>query len=64
MLVVAEDGYIMLFEGEEHVMVEWYGRTRADSGTGELEGLTGTMTITIADGKHTYDFDYMLAPGR
>jgi hypothetical protein len=35
-----------------------------DSGTGELEGLTGTMTITIADGKHTYDFDYMLAPGR
>src|SRR5688500_2033142 len=35
-----------------------------DSGTGELEGLTGTMTITIHDGKHTYDFDYMLAPGR
>ncbi len=32
-----------------------------DSGTGELVGLTGTFTITIAaDGKHTYDFDYTL----
>src|ERR1022692_3743197 len=29
-----------------------------DSGTGELVGLTGTMTITIADGKHSYDFEY------
>jgi hypothetical protein len=29
-----------------------------DSGTGELAGLTGTMTITIADGKHFYDFEY------
>jgi hypothetical protein len=31
-----------------------------DSGTGELAGLTGRMTITIADGKHSYDFDYTL----
>jgi hypothetical protein len=32
-----------------------------DSGTGELTGLTGTFTITIApDGKHTYTFDYTL----
>jgi hypothetical protein len=32
-----------------------------DSGTGELVGLTGTFTITIAaDGKHIYDFDYTL----
>jgi hypothetical protein len=32
-----------------------------DSGTGELVGLTGTFTIHIAaDGKHTYDFEYML----
>lgn len=31
------------------------------SGTGELAGLTGTMTITIdPDGKHTYDFAYAL----
>jgi hypothetical protein len=33
-----------------------------DSGTGELEGLTGTMNIIIADGKHSYEFDYSL-PG-
>lgn len=31
-----------------------------DSGTGELEGLTGEMTINIAAGKHSYDFAYSL----
>jgi Protein of unknown function (DUF3224) len=31
-----------------------------DSGTGELVGLEGTMTIVIADGKHNYDFAYSL----
>ncbi len=31
-----------------------------DSGTGELVGLTGTMNITITDGKHDYDFEYTL----
>jgi hypothetical protein len=31
-----------------------------DSGTGELAGLTGRMAITIADGRHSYDFDYAL----
>ena len=38
-----------------------------DSGTGALEGLEGTMAITIADGKHSYTFDYTLghdAPAR
>ena len=29
-----------------------------DSGTGELKGISGTMTIRIADGKHFYEFDY------
>ena len=33
-----------------------------DSGTGELVGLAGKMTIKIADGKHFYEFDYTL-PG-
>lgn len=33
-----------------------------DSGTEQLEGIAGTMTITIADGKHFYDLDYTL-PG-
>ena len=32
-----------------------------DSGTGELKGLTGKMTINIAaDGKHSYDLEYTL----
>jgi hypothetical protein len=32
-----------------------------DSGTGELKGLAGKMTINIVDGKHFYEFDYTLA---
>ena len=32
-----------------------------DSGTGELEGLTGAMSIEIVNGKHSYVFDYALA---
>ena len=31
-----------------------------DSGGGELAGLTGTMQIVIADGRHSYAFDYTL----
>jgi hypothetical protein len=31
-----------------------------DSGTGELVGLTGRMTIDVADGKHSYNFDYTI----
>jgi uncharacterized protein DUF3224 len=34
-----------------------------DSGTGQLAGLAGKMTIDIADGKHFYTFEYMLADG-
>jgi len=33
-----------------------------DSGTGQLTGLAGKMTINIADGKHSYEFDYSFAP--
>ena len=34
-----------------------------DSGTGELKGITGSMTIKIeADGKHFYEFDYTIEP--
>ena len=32
-----------------------------DSGTGELAGLAGTMSIQIADGKHSYELDYTLS---
>lgn len=31
-----------------------------DSGAGELAGIAGTMTITIVDGAHTYEFAYTL----
>jgi len=31
-----------------------------DSGTGQLVGLTGTISIQITDGKHSYDFAYTL----
>jgi len=31
-----------------------------DSGTGQLVGLAGKMTIHIVDGKHLYDFEYTL----
>ena len=34
-----------------------------DSGTGELKGLTGNMTIDVSDGKHYYEFDYLIEDG-
>ncbi len=33
-----------------------------DSGTGELTGLTGTLSIDIRDGQHCYALDYALPP--
>jgi hypothetical protein len=33
-----------------------------DSGTGQLAGISGKLMIIIADGKHSYDFDYTLEP--
>jgi hypothetical protein len=35
-----------------------------DSGTDQLIGLVGTMTINIAEGKHSYDFEYTIADAR
>ena len=35
-----------------------------DSGVGELEGLTGTMSIEIVNGKHSYVLDYAMHGGR
>ncbi len=32
-----------------------------DSGTDELAGLTGSMTIDIRDGKHFYRFEYAIS---
>jgi hypothetical protein len=31
-----------------------------DSGTGELEGISGQMTIDRVDGRHSYTFEYTL----
>jgi len=31
-----------------------------DTGTGELAGIVGTFVITIADGKHFYEFEYSI----
>ncbi len=31
-----------------------------DSGTGALAGITGKFEIIIADGTHSYEFNYML----
>ena len=31
-----------------------------DSGTGELEGLSGTMTIRVEGAEHSYEFDFDL----
>ncbi|MET0520003.1 MAG: DUF3224 domain-containing protein [Burkholderiaceae bacterium] len=33
-----------------------------DSGSGELQGLSGRMNIRIEGGKHFYQFEYTLAP--
>lgn len=33
-----------------------------DSGSGELSGIAGTMTIRIADGKHVYELEYTTEP--
>lgn len=35
-----------------------------DSGTGQLVGLAGQMSIDIVDGKHFYEFEYTLASTR
>lgn len=31
-----------------------------DSGTGQLAGIAGTLTITIEGGEHSYDLDYTI----
>jgi hypothetical protein len=35
-----------------------------DSGTDELAGLTGTLSIQIVDGRHSYAMDYEISPSR
>ena len=40
--------------------VRWDVLVVPDSGTEELAGISGQMTIVIEDGKHQYTFDYSL----
>src|SRR5271165_1219299 len=35
-----------------------------DSGTGQLAGISGTLNIVIADGKHSYEFEYSIPEAR
>ena len=42
--------------GSERLILE----VLPDSGTSDLTGISGTMAITIEDGKHFYDFDYSI----
>ncbi len=37
-------------------------RVVPDSGTDQLVGLMGTMTITVENGQHSYDFEYTIGP--
>jgi len=48
-----------LEHGEEHTQVS----VVPDSASGELRGLTGTMSIRVAeDGAHSYAFDFKIDP--
>lgn len=48
--------YGMMDRGADRLTLE----VVPDSGTGELEGLSGKMEIIIEDGQHRYEFDYEL----
>ena len=39
---------------------DWFVSVIPDSGTGELKGLTGTVTITITGKEHAYALEYTL----
>ena len=49
----------VMTRGSQHLAVT----VVPDSGTGELLGLSGSLAITIADGRHSYDFEYTLDAG-
>jgi hypothetical protein len=52
--VLQHSGTMTRGKGELHVSVV------PDTGTGELKGLSGKMTIEISDGNHSYAFEYSL----
>ncbi len=46
----------IMTRGEPHLVIT----VVPDSGTDELTGISGSMAIEIAEGKHSYTFDYVL----
>jgi hypothetical protein len=48
----------IMTRGEPHLEIT----VVPDSGAGELAGIAGAMKIIIADGKHSYEFDYTITP--
>ena len=42
--------------------MELYVKVVPDSGSDQLAGLVGTMKIIIAEGSHSYEFDYSVSP--
>lgn len=59
-----EGSFVLLHSAvmTDNVPKDWSVKVVPDSGTGQLAGIAGSMTITIADGKHFYNFAYTL-PG-
>lgn len=48
--------YGMMNRGDSFLLLE----VIPDSGTGELAGISGKMSIIIEDGQHRYEFEYEL----
>ena len=46
--------------GEQHQSI----MVVPDSGTGQLVGIAGRLTVIIAGGKHSYEFEYSLPAGQ
>ena len=46
----------LMHQGENRLTLE----VVPDSGSGQLAGLSGSMTLDLAGGKHSYTFDYSL----
>ncbi|MFD0555613.1 uncharacterized protein DUF3224 [Stackebrandtia endophytica] len=46
----------IMTKGEARLTIE----VVPDSGTGELAGISGQMSINVVDGQHYYEFDYFL----
>ena len=48
--------YGIMADGSERLILE----VIPDSGTGELSGISGSMSIDHGEGQHSYEFDYTI----